>query len=121
MSSSYVANARVPTLVFSTSQLASRHVAVMIKNLISENNSAGQPTVLGLPTGSTPLGIYRELIRMHKEEGLDFARVITFNLDEYMGLAHDDAHSYRRWMQETFFKHVNLRPENIHIPDGMIS
>lgn len=121
MSSSYVTNTRVPTLVFGTSHQASRHVAVMIKNLISENNSAGQPTVLGLPTGSTPLGIYRELIRMHKEEGLDLSRVISFNLDEYMSLTKDDAHSYYRWMHETFFKHVNIRSENIHIPDGMIA
>jgi glucosamine-6-phosphate deaminase len=95
-------------------------MAVMIESLIRQNNSAGQPTVLGLPTGSTPVGIYRELIRMHKEAGLDFSRVITFNLDEYFGLCAEDIHSYRRWMKETLFDHVNLRPENIHIPDGTI-
>jgi glucosamine-6-phosphate deaminase len=120
MSSHYVPNTRIPTLVFATSAQASRHVAVMIESLIRQNNSAGQPTVLGLPTGSTPVGIYRELIRLHKEAGLDFSRVITFNLDEYLGLAPDDAHSYRRWMQESFFNHVNIRPENIHVPDGTI-
>jgi glucosamine-6-phosphate deaminase len=92
----------------------------MIESLIRQNNSAGQSTVLGLATGSTPVGIYRELIRMHKEAGLDFARVITFNLDEYLGLTPDDPHSYRRWMQETLFNHINFRPENIHIPDGTI-
>jgi glucosamine-6-phosphate deaminase len=93
----------------------------MIESLIRQNNSAGQPTVLGLPTGSTPVGIYRELIRLHREAGLDFSRVISFNLDEYFGLDGDDPHSYRRWMDETFFNHVNIKPDNIHIPDGMIA
>jgi glucosamine-6-phosphate deaminase len=120
MSSRYVPHTKIPTLEFSSSAAASRHVAVMIESLIRQNNSAGQPTVLGLPTGSTPVGIYRELIRLHKEASLDFSRVITFNLDEYFGLPPEDPHSYRRWMQETFFNHVNLRPENIHIPDGTI-
>jgi glucosamine-6-phosphate deaminase len=92
----------------------------MIESLIRQNNSAGQATVLGLPTGSTPVGIYRELIRLHREAGLDFSRAITFNLDEYFGLCGQDLHSYRRWMDETFFNHVNVKPENIHIPDGMI-
>jgi glucosamine-6-phosphate deaminase len=121
MSCQYVPHTQIPTLVFSSSSQASRHVAVMIESLIRQNNSAGQPTVLGLPTGSTPVGIYRELIRLHKEAGLDFSRVITFNLDEYFGLSADDPHSYQRWMQETFFNLVNVRPENIHIPDGTIS
>src|ERR1700736_465796 len=111
MSCQYVPHTRIPTLVFSTSSQVSRHVAVMIESLIRQNNSAGQPTVLGLPTGSTPVGIYRELIRLRQEAALDFARVLTFNLDEYFGLAGDDLHSYRRWMQETFFDHVNIRPE----------
>src|SRR5947208_11999185 len=117
MSCQYVAHTRIPTLVFSTSAAGSRHVAVMIESLIRQNNSAGQPTVLGLPTGSTPVGIYRELIRLHKEDDLDFSRVVTFNLDEYMGLQRDDMHSYYRWMHETFFNQVNIKPENIHIPD----
>lgn len=121
MSSQYVAHTKIPTLEFASSAQASKHVAVMIESLMRQNNSAGQPTVLGLPTGSTPVGVYRELIRLHKEAGLDFSRVITFNLDEYFGLSHDDPHSYRRWMKETFFDHVNIRPENIHIPDGAIS
>src|SRR5713226_6366459 len=120
MSSQYVPNTRIPTLVFSTSAHASRHVAGMVESLIRQKNSAGQYKVLGLPTGSTPVGIYRELIRLHKEAGLDFSRVITFNLDEYFGLNPDDTHSYNRWMRETFFDHVNPRPENIHIPDGTI-
>jgi glucosamine-6-phosphate deaminase len=120
MSSHYVPHTRIPTLVFPTSAQASRHLALMIESLIRQNNSAGRATVLGLPTGSTPVGLYRELIRLHKEAGLDFARVITFNLDEYFPMPPDDPHSYRRWMFETFFNHVNIRPQNIYIPDGTI-
>lgn len=120
MSSYYVPNTKIPTLVFPTSRQASQHVALIIEGIIRQNNSANRPTVLGLATGSTPVGLYRELIRMHKEEGLDFSRVITFNLDEYYPMDPDDIHSYHRWMHETFFQHVNIRPENIHIPDGRI-
>jgi glucosamine-6-phosphate deaminase len=120
MSSHYVPHTRIPTLVFPTSAQASRHLALMIESLIRQNNSAGRTTVLGLPTGSTPVGLYRELIRLHKEAGLDFARAITFNLDEYFPMPPDDPHSYHRWMCETFFNHVNIRPQNIHIPDGTL-
>src|SRR3954449_11121703 len=120
MSSHYVANTKIPTLVFPTSSQVARHVALMIESLIRQNNSAGRPTVLGLPTGSTPTGLYRELIRLHREQGLDFSRVITFNLDEYYPMAPDNPHSYRRWMDETFFNHVNIPPQNINIPDGTI-
>ncbi len=120
MSSHYAPHTKIPTLVFNTSAQASRHVALMIESLIRQNNSAGRPTVLGLPTGSTPVGLYRELIRLHKEAGLDFSQVVTFNLDEYYPMSPDDPHSYRRWMQETFFNHVNILPHNIHVPDGTI-
>jgi len=92
----------------------------MIESLIRQNNSAGRPTVLGLPTGSTPVGLYRELIRLHKEANLDFSQVVTFNLDEYYPMFPDDPHSYRQWMQETFFNHANILPQNIHVPDGTI-
>src|SRR4051812_15325678 len=121
MSSHYVPNTKVPTLVFPTSGQAARHVALMIESLIRQNNSAGRPTVLCLPTGSTPVGLYRELIRLHKEHGLDFSRVVTFNLDEYFPMRPDDLHSYNRWMVETFFDHVNIPRQNIHIPDGTIA
>jgi glucosamine-6-phosphate deaminase len=116
----YLGAAKVPTLVCRTSADASRHVALMIESLIRQNNSSGRPTVLGLPTGSTPVGLYRELIRLHKEAGLDFSRVVTFNLDEYYPMRPDALHSYHAWMHETFFKHVNIRPRNIHIPDGTL-
>src|SRR5918912_268397 len=75
-----------------------------------QDNSAGRPTVLGLPTGSTPVGLYRELVRLHREAGLDFSRVVTFNLDEYYPMQPDDPQSYNRWMRETFFEHVNIPP-----------
>jgi glucosamine-6-phosphate deaminase len=120
MSTHIVPHTQVPTLVFPTSTGAARHVALMIESLIRQNNSAGRPTVLGLPTGSTPVGLYRELVRLHRESGLDFSRVVTFNLDEYFPMQPDDAQSYRRWMQETFFDHVNIPPQNIHVPDGTI-
>ena len=120
LGSHYVPHTRIPSLVFPTSGDAARHVALMIESLIRQNNSAGRPTVLGLATGSTPVGLYRELIRLHREAGLDFSRVITFNLDEYCPMQPDSPHSYRRWMQETFFNHVNIQKHNIHIPDGTL-
>jgi glucosamine-6-phosphate deaminase len=121
MSSHYIPFTKIPTLVFPTSTQASRHVALMIESLIRQNNSASRSTVLGLATGSTPVGLYRELVRLHREAGLDFSRVVTFNLDEYYPMEPDDDHSYWRWMHETFFNHINMRPENIHIPEGTIA
>ena len=76
--------------------------------------------VLGLATGSTPLGIYRELIRRHLEGGVDFARVVTFNLDEYYPIQPDSLHSYRRFMEENFFRYVNVPPDHVHVPDGTV-
>jgi glucosamine-6-phosphate deaminase len=75
--------------------------------------------VLGLATGSTPLGLYQELIRMHKEEGLSFAKVTTFNLDEYVGLPRTHDQSYYYFMWENLFKHIDIDPRYIHVPDGM--
>jgi glucosamine-6-phosphate deaminase len=81
--------------------------------------------VLGLATGSTPIGTYRELARLHREEGLDFSKVTTFNLDEYLGEGidldkpYDLDQSYARFMHEELFKHINIKKENIHIPDGL--
>ncbi len=74
--------------------------------------------VLGLATGSTPLGVYKELVRLHKEEGLDFSKVKTFNLDEYIGLSPLHKKSYNFFMWENLFKHVNINPENVYIPQG---
>jgi len=75
--------------------------------------------VLGLPTGGTPIGMYQELVRMHREEGLDFSQVRTFNLDEYRGLKSDHNQSYRYFMETNLFKHVNIKPENINFVNGV--
>lgn len=112
------AGTQLPSFVFATGEDLARHVALIVAGIIRERNALGQMAVLGLPTGSTPVGVYRELARMHREEGLDFSNVITFNLDEYFGLAPDQLQSYHRWMHEQFFSKVNIRHENIHIPRG---
>jgi glucosamine-6-phosphate deaminase len=111
---------KVPTLIFGNAREVDQHVALVVESLIRENNSAGLRTVLGLPTGSTPIGVYRELIRLHREDSLDLSNVVTFNLDEYWPMPKDSIHSYNRFMRETFFDHVNIPAENIHIPDGTI-
>lgn len=74
--------------------------------------------VLGLATGSTPIGAYKELIRMHKEDGLDFSRTMTFNLDEYLNIPYDNPNSYHYFMKDVFFDHININWDNINIPDG---
>ena len=99
----------------------SRYAAELIAGQIRKNPRL----VLGLATGATPVGTYKELIRMHREEGLDFSQVITFNLDEYLGVGIDLSkpyhldQSYARFMHEELFAHINVKPENIHIPDGL--
>ncbi|WP_447986145.1 glucosamine-6-phosphate deaminase [Nitrospira sp. Nam74] len=75
---------------------------------------------LGLATGGTPMGMYRELVRLRREEGLDFSHVVTFNLDEYLGLPPQHPQSYHAYMARHFFDHVNVRPENIHMPEGTL-
>ncbi len=93
---------------------ASKTGARIIARLLHEKPDA----VLGLATGNTPLLLYRELIRMHREEGLDFSRATTFNLDEYVGLAPEHPASYHRFMWDHFFNHINIRAANVHIPSG---
>ncbi|HEU0016605.1 MAG TPA: glucosamine-6-phosphate deaminase [Longimicrobium sp.] len=110
---------RVPVAVLEHDQIAStlaRHIA----DLIRRRNAEGRPAVLGLATGSTPIGIYRELIRLHREEGLDFSNVVTFNLDEYYPMAPDSIHSYHRYMWENLFEHINIPRQNVHVPDGTV-
>jgi glucosamine-6-phosphate deaminase len=93
------------------SQAAARLVADQIRRK--------PDAVLGLATGATPMGMYRELVRMHREEGLSFARVTTFNLDEYYGLVPSDPRSYRRFMEENLFAHVDADAARVHLPDGL--
>jgi glucosamine-6-phosphate deaminase len=98
-----------------------RRVARRMADLIRNRRDAGHRAVLGLATGSTPIGIYRELIRLHREEALDLSNVVTFNLDEYYPMSPASLHSYHRFMRENLFEHVNIQPRNVHIPLGDIS
>jgi glucosamine-6-phosphate deaminase len=89
--------------------------------LIRDRTTAGRTTVLGLATGGTPIPLYQELIRLHREEGLSFANVVTFNLDEYLGLPKEHPESYWSFMHHNLFNHIDLPPQNIHLPDGMVA
>lgn len=111
---------RLQTLIYSNAADACLHVATAISKLIRERNEAGKATVLGLATGSTPVRLYQELIRMHREEGLSFRNVTTFNLDEYYGLPGDHPESYRRFMQDQLFDHIDIDLEETHVPDGLV-
>ena len=86
--------------------------------IIAEQIKKKPDTVLGLATGSTPIGTYKELIRLHKENRLDLSKVTTFNLDEYLGLSSLHKESYNYFMWENLFKHININPENVYIPKG---
>lgn len=101
-------------IIYPTYEAISKAAAEVVAEIVNSKPNA----VLGLATGSTPLGLYKELIRMHREEGLDFSHVTTFNLDEYVGLSPDHDQSYHYFMDENFFEHVNVPPENIHVPSG---
>lgn len=81
----------------------------------------GRATVLGLATGNTPLPLYEELIRLHREDGLSFAQVVSFNLDEYLGLERDHPESYWSFMHRHLFDHIDMQPENIHLPSGVVA
>ena len=108
---------RLPVVVEKDHDAIATRVAGRIAEIVRER-AAGRGAVLGLATGSTPIGVYRELIRLHREEGLDFSRVVTFNLDEYYPMDPDSLHSFRRFMRENFFEHVHLDPANTHVPRG---
>ncbi|RPD96005.1 glucosamine-6-phosphate deaminase [Aureibaculum marinum] len=110
----------IGTLVFENSISASKAVAKEIADLIKVKQAQKQPCVLGLATGSSPKGLYAELVRLHKEEGLSFKNVISFNLDEYYPMEPDSVNSYVRFMKEHLFNHVDILPENCHIPDGTL-
>ncbi len=111
----------VPLAVFPTSAEASRAVAREIAALIRSRQASKKPVVLGLATGSSPLGLYAELVRMHREEGLSFSNVTSFNLDEYYPIQPSNPRSYRHFMQAHLFDHVDIPPSNTHVPDGTVS
>jgi glucosamine-6-phosphate deaminase len=109
---------RIRTVVVEDHDEIARLVAARIGLLVREKTDAGENPVLGLATGSTPIGIYRELIRLHRDEGLSFRNVITFNLDEYFPVAPENPHSYHRFMWENFFTFVDVAPTNVHLLRG---
>ncbi len=109
---------RISVRILEDHQAIARRVAGRIAEIVRTRAAAGERAVLGLATGSTPVGIYRELIRMHRDEGLDFSDVVTFNLDEYWPMEPGSLHSYHRFMRENLFDHVNIPEAQIHIPRG---
>jgi len=112
---------RIRTVVVADHDDLALLLADRIVEVIRRETAAKGRCVLGLATGSTPIGIYRELIRRHQAGEVDCSRVVTFNLDEYYPMAPDNPHSYRRYMRENLFAHVNIAPENVHLPDGSVA
>jgi glucosamine-6-phosphate deaminase len=111
-------NEHVPLAVFPSSEAASCAVAAEMAGLIRARRREGRTVVLGLATGSTPVGLYAELVRLHREDGLSFRNVVSFNLDEYHPLSPEHPQSYHQFMRAHLFDHVDIAPENIHLPDG---
>lgn len=111
---------KLPVRIYPNLTEGSRFVAQEIAALIRAKQAAGAPCILGLATGSSPRSMYAELVRMHKEEGLSFKNVITFNLDEYYPIENDALQSYNRFMHVHLFDHIDIDPKNIHIPNGEI-
>lgn len=103
-------------IITDDAEAASKRAGTLVARTIRQKPDA----VLGLATGSTPVLLYRELIRMHREEGLDFSRVRTFNLDEYLGLGPDHPASYHTFMQENLFRQINIDPTRTRIPSGLV-
>lgn len=112
---------KIPVKIFDSPQAGSAYAAGVIAQLIREKNSKGEKAVLGLATGSTPIMLYKELVRMHREEGLSFKNVVTFNLDEYYPMEADSIHSYHHFMRENLFDKIDIDQSNCHIPDGTIA
>jgi glucosamine-6-phosphate deaminase len=116
----HLSQEKILTRIFPNSLQASKVVAKEIADLIMAAKQKGRNAVLGLATGSTPKKVYAELIRLHTEEGLSFKNVVSFNLDEYYPLPNDAQQSYRHYMHENLFRHIDILPENCNIPDGTV-
>ncbi len=112
---------RLPVEILDPPEALARAAARRISDLIRSRAARGERTVLGLATGSTPVGVYAELVRLHREEGLSFQSVETFNLDEYWPMAPDSLHSYHRFMREHLFDLVDLDPAKCHVPPGSVA
>lgn len=111
---------KLHNIIVPSAAKGSELIAQEIADLIRDKQAKNKKCVLGLATGSSPLSVYAELVRMHKEEGLSFENVITFNLDEYWPMGKDNLQSYHHFMHENLFDHIDIKPENIHIPDGEV-
>lgn len=111
---------KIPVKIFQSSQEGSGFVASEIASLIKTKEAEGKKCVIGLATGSSPKTLYAELVRMHKEEGLSFKNVITFNLDQYYPMDKDALQSYHYFMRKNLFEKTDIDPNNYHLPDGMI-
>jgi len=109
---------RINTIIHENSQEASYYVAQEIVSLVTQRQQEGKKMVLGLATGSTPVKVYEYLVQAHKEEGISFSNVISFNLDEYFPMDRESVHSYVRFMREHLFDHLDIPNTQIHIPDG---
>src|SRR5512144_384548 len=109
---------KIPVRIYPDLKEGSKFAAREVADLIRSKQAAGLPCVLGLATGSTPRSMYAELVRMHREEGLSFKNVITFNLDEYYPIDKDALQSYHHFMNRMLFSHIDIEPKNIFIPDG---
>src|SRR5204863_6369710 len=109
---------KIPVKIFPDLKKGSVEVAKEIAALIRDKQNKKEKCVLGLATGSTPKTLYEELVRMHKEDGLSFKNVISFNLDEYYPIDHDAMQSYNSYMHRHLFDHIDIDPKNIHIPNG---
>jgi glucosamine-6-phosphate deaminase len=109
---------KIRTVIVDDHDDLGRTLACRIADLIRTREREGRRAVLGLATGSTPIGVYRELIRLHRDEGLSFRNVVTFNLDEYYPMPPDSLHAYHRFMWENLFSHLDIPPGNVHIPRG---
>jgi len=112
---------RIPVKIFPSPQEGSLFVAKQIAQLIKEKEAKGEKCVIGLATGSSPKSLYKELVRMHKEEGLSFKNVITFNLDQYYPMERDALQSYHYFMRKNLFEQTDIDPNNYHLPDGMVA
>ena len=112
---------KIHNIIFSNSEEGSICVAMEIANLIKSKQADNKLCILGLATGSSPIRVYEELVRMHREEGLSFANVVTFNLDEYYPMEKSSFHSYHYFMHQHLFDHIDIDPNNINIPNGKVS
>ena len=111
---------KIHSVIFNDSKQASIIVAQEIADLIKKKQKQNKNCVLGLATGSSPISVYQELVRMHVDEGLSFENVITFNLDEYFPMDKDDINSYHNFMNIHLFDHIDINKKNIHIPNGSV-